>query len=180
MELKPTIILPFSEDALVRLREHVSQIRLAYDWPGIPYHDASHAPADKFNRWFWHNLPLLVEMHHHPELLALASDVFGQPVKPSYVFLSMYGPEGVCPPHQDRPQCQFTIDLLINSNHKNVAWPIYVDKIPYILRTPGEALAYSGTNQLHFRNPMQEDSDATKVDLAFFHFVPTTWMGAVS
>ena len=116
---------------------------------------------------------MLHALHHSPELLDFAHKTFGVAVKPSYVFLSMYGPEGVCPLHTDRPQCQFTIDLQINSDGE---WPIYVDGQPHVLKD-GEALCYSGTGQPHFRKPMATDSTATKMDLAFFHFVPINWMG---
>lgn len=171
--MKPTIIRPFDEKTFASLKEHVKHVRMVVDAPGLPYHDAGFPDNERFNRWAWHNLPRLVELHHSPKLITLASDTFGVDLKPSYAFLSMYGPDGVCPLHTDRPQCQFTIDLVINQDS---AWPIYVDGEPYLLGE-GEALCYSGTRQPHFRKPMKEDSKATYIDLAFFHWVPTNWMG---
>jgi hypothetical protein len=177
--LKPLVIKPFTESAIQDLRNHVREVRRAFDAPGAKYHDADHCEADKFNRWFWHNLPLLVEMHHSPELIKTAYEVFDRPLKPSYVFLSMYGPDGICPLHTDRPQCQFTIDLQVESDGQ---WPIFVDGEPYLLRD-GEALAYSGTGQPHYRKRMSDGismpnvKTPTFMNLAFFHFVPTNWMG---
>jgi len=66
---------------------------------------------NKFGRRYAHNLPFLVNIHH--QLANYASDLFGEKVKPSYVFLSMYDAGGRCPLHIDRPQCRYTIDYLI-------------------------------------------------------------------
>lgn len=171
--LEPKIIRPFSEEVFADLSKHVKEVRRIFDNPGNPYHDNAVEAGRQFNRWQWHNLPLLVKLHHSRALVNLACDTFGRDLKPSYVFLSMYGPEGVCPLHQDRPQCQFTMDLLI---HGAEEWPIYVNEKPYI-SNPGDALCYSGTGQPHYRKPMKEDSKAVMADLAFFHFVPTEWIG---
>jgi hypothetical protein len=185
--MKPTLIRPFDKKTFDEIKEHVGHIRKAYDWPGIPVHDANDPEDNKFSRWFWHNLPMLKQLHHSPELIMKASKVFGEPVKPSYVFTSLYDANGVCPVHRDRPQCRYTIDLCIDQDD---VWPIYVEDLedknpdklarckPYILK-PGEALCYSGTGQTHYRKPMKEDSKATWINLAFFHWVPTSWMGEV-
>jgi hypothetical protein len=170
---EPLVLSPFDDQTLTDIRTHVGQVRRCFDWPGMPYHDHGNPPEDLFNRWFWHNLPLLKQVHHG-KLTQLASDIFGQPLKPSYCFLSMYGPEGICPPHTDRPQCQFTIDVQLNSDG---SWPIYIEDKQFVL-TNGQAIAYSGTGQRHFRKAMRLDGDnCTFMDLAFFHFVPTNWQG---
>ena len=178
----PKIIRPFPELVFTDLQRHTTEIRRVFDWPGVPLHDAKDLPADRMNRWYWHNLPLLKKLHHSMELRKVADEVFGEPVKPSYVFLSMYGPDGVVPLHQDRPQCYRTIDLQLDSDG---TWPIYVDDKPYTLK-PGQALCYSGTGQPHFRKPMPEDSQNHKktgpisfMNLAFFHYVPIGWQGAL-
>jgi len=171
--VKPVILRPFDDKTFAAIQEHVKHIRMAFDAPGAIYHDVDAPENNKFNRFCWHNLPKLVELHHSPKLITLASETFGVNVKPSYAFLSMYGPDGVCPKHTDRPQCQFTIDLVLN---QDAEWPIYVDGVAYSLKE-GEALCYSGTGQEHYRNPMNQDSKATYIDLAFFHWVPTNWIG---
>lgn len=172
---EPKIIRPFSDELLKEIQEHVAHIRRAFDAPGAPYHDANDPVDHRFNRWFWHNLPFLRTLHHDPEFIAKISALFGQPVKPSYCFLSMYGPDGVCPAHTDRPQCQFTVDLLVHADGK---WPIYIEDKAYVAE-PGDAVCYSGTGQRHYRKPMREDSDVTRMDLVFFHFVPTNWVGSL-
>ena len=177
MEFKPEpkIIKPFSNASFQLIQDHVYHVRKCFDWPGVPYHDCDAPEASKFNRWCWHNLPVLKVIHQGLGMRLLANETFKQELKPSYCFLSMYGPEGICPPHTDRPQCQFTIDLLVSGGEE---WPIYVEDKPYVLR-PGEALCYSGTGQKHYRKPMKEDSKATFANLAFFHWVPEEWMGVL-
>lgn len=204
--MEAIITEPFSKTVFEDLQAHVKQIRRLFDWPGIPYHDAHQPPneahdtiknaqvGERFNRWFWHRPPLLHSLHHSAELIAIASKICGQQMKPSYVFLSMYGPHGVCPVHKDRPQCQFTMDLQINSDGD---WPIYVDDKEYILKD-GQALCYSGSNQEHYRLPMvcshkiiqhptysgevlnvEIINQISMMDLGFFHFVPADWQGKV-
>ncbi len=180
--MKPTIIHPFATETFDDLRNHIAQVRRCFDWPGIPMHDAAEPEENRFNRWFWHNLPLLRKLHNGPEMIKIASDLAGMPLKPSYVFLSMYGKDGVCPKHTDRPQCQFTIDLVVRQDG---TWPIYVDEIPYELGE-GEALFYSGTGQPHYRKKMAQDGRGLKngqamtfCDLAFFHFVSIDFQGQV-
>ena len=180
----PHVYKPFLGDTFEALKTHVEHVRKCFDAPGAVYHDHNHPDADRFFRWFWHNLPVLVEMHHRPEFLDAASEIFGERVKPSYVFLSLYGPDGICPPHTDRPQCKYTIDLLVAQDGS--PWPIQIHKTQdpdserdTILLKPGEAVCYSGTGQRHYRDRMSETGPVVPsyANLAFFHFVPTTFVG---
>lgn len=164
--MQPQIIRPLERAAFEDLQRHIREIRRAFE--GTPYHDS--AEPMRFNRWYWHNLPLLKKLH--AELAGKASEVFGEKVKPSYVFLSMYGDQGICPGHIDRPQCKYTIDLCVSQGKP---WEIFVgddvnDKQgkPYVLNE-GDALCYSGTDQWHYRNRIESGN---WINLAFFHFVP--------
>lgn len=182
--MEPIILRPFTDEVFADIKKHATEIRRLFDWPGIPYHDDAVPPnvsseggkvmGNKFNRWHWHRPPLFHALHHSADLIELADDVFQTQLKPSYVFLSMYGPEGICPLHTDRPQCQFSIDMQINSDGE---WPIYVNDEEYILKD-GEAICYSGTRHPHYRKAMNLGK-CTKMDLAFFHFVPINFMGKV-
>lgn len=174
-EPKPTLLKPFSDNVFEDIQKHVSEIRRIFDWPGIPYHDDEFPEESKFNRWYWNNLPLLKSIHYDSSFVELASELAQIKLKPSYCFLSMYGSDGVCPLHVDRPSCQFTIDLQVNSDG---TWPIYIEDTPYVLEN-GKAIFYSGTGQEHYRKPMGIDATCTYMDLAFFHFVPTTWQGDI-
>ncbi|MDA0630793.1 MAG: hypothetical protein O2981_05380 [Proteobacteria bacterium] len=76
-----------------------------------------------FIRKYSHNTPFFVSIHRH--LSDFASEQFGEPLKPSYVFLSMYEDGGICPLHIDRPQCYRTIDYLITQDDQE-PWPILI------------------------------------------------------
>lgn len=155
--------------------------------------------STKFGRRYAHNLPFLVDIHR--QLADYASDVFGENVKPSYVFLSMYDKDGKCPLHIDRPQCRYTIDYLIQQESSK-PWPISIgrqmsdkkrdsieichpktdEEIQAVidsqdwtecLLNPNDAVCYSGTNAWHYR----PTASLGTVDLAFFHFVPEGFRG---
>lgn len=79
----------------------------------------------EFVRMYYHNPPSLVAVHH--ALKDTASTIFGEPVKPSYCFLSMYKDGGTCPLHIDRPQCRYTIDYLIRQTQPK-PWPICISE----------------------------------------------------
>ena len=172
---RPRIVRPFGDETLAGLRSFAASTRLWLEATKTPYDDAGRPAGSRYNRWGSHNPPLCRDLHLRPGFVALASRVFGRKVKPSYCFLSLYGPDGVCPRHVDRPQCRYTVDLLVGSDG---AWPIYVSGRRYVMR-PGEALCYSGTEQPHQRKPMDADGDATFSDLVFFHFVPAEWRGSL-
>lgn len=150
----------------------------------VEYVRARHGTGEAdevFSRHVVHNDPLFQAIH--PQLTEAASDIFGERVKPSYCFLSMYDSGGVCPVHIDRPQCRWTFDYLIDAD---ADWPIYVSEPvedpalavtmdappegtafePYLLR-PNDAVLFSGAHTWHYRDPIP----GTFADLIFFHFV---------
>lgn len=79
--------------------------------------------TEQFVRRYAHNVPYLVNIHR--QLTDYASQMFGEPLKPSYVFLSLYDDGGRCPLHIDRPQCRWTIDYLIDQEQPE-PWPIRI------------------------------------------------------
>jgi len=152
-----------------------------------------------FGRKWTHNTPFFVDIHN--QLSEYASDIFGEKVKPSYVFLSMYENDGRCPLHIDRPQCRYTIDYLIQQEQTE-PWPICIgqqktdkelkqvtennpstdEEIRDVIANenwttvnlnPNDAVCYSGTHAWHYR---PEASRGT-ADLVFFHFVPWRYNG---
>lgn len=158
----------------------------------------------EFVRLYGHNPPFLVGIHH--QLADYASEIFGEPLKPSYVFLSMYKDGGTCPLHIDRPQCYRTIDYLIQQDQQE-PWPIHIGKTlddkqrelglqldtqgpvqkdrqavidsqewVECLLKPNDAACYSGTHQWHYRPRPLVGS----ADLAFFHFVQEGFDGPLN
>jgi hypothetical protein len=158
----------------------------------------------EFVRTYVHNLPFFVKIHH--QLADLASGLFGEPVKPSYCFLSMYKDNGICPLHIDRPQCRYTIDYLIRQDQTE-PWPIHIgdhmtdeqraeidetgvghpqgDDIQVRIDAenwhtvelqPNDAVCYSGTHSWHYRSQRLRGT----ADLVFFHFVPEAFDGPLA
>lgn len=183
---------------------HATIVRYVNDFvPLFPLSADRQNPDDsaKFGRRYAHNLPFLVNIHQ--QLAAYASQLFGEKVKPSYVFLSLYDKGGKCPLHIDRPQCRYTIDYLIQQQHPS-PWPIKIgqqmndtqrnlitnshpmndDDIQSVidgenwtecLLSPNDAVCYSGTNAWHYRPTASLGTS----DLAFFHFVPEKFNGSL-
>lgn len=158
----------------------------------------------EFVRTYAHNVPYFVNIHR--QLGEFASDLFGEKVKPSYSFLSMYQDGGICPLHIDRPQCRYTIDYLIRQDQSE-SWPIHIgdhmtdvdraavdeagtghpqgDDIQAridaenwhtVLLEPNDAVCYSGTHSWHYRSQRLVGT----ADLVFFHFVPEAFDGPLA
>jgi len=123
-----------------------------------------------------------MSLHHRPQFIRMASRIFEEQLKPSYSFVSMYGPDGVCPTHVDREVCSATIDLMVDTDAKEKPWPLNIymgetDSFMEITLRPGQAVAYAGHTQRHNRDPMNKASDATFANLVFFHFVHVAHKG---
>ena len=174
--------------------DEVHQRMIAYLDEQVPYLPVG-LDTDQFVRRYLHNNPFF--MHVHGQLTELASELCGEPLKPSYSFLSMYDQGGICPLHIDRPQCYRTIDYLIRQSSPE-PWPIYVGDLmtdeevaavgddghpdtPEAIERikeetnwsdvgllPNDAVIYSGTNSWHYRDRLPDGT----IDLVFFHFVP--------
>lgn len=160
---------------------------------------------DEFVRKYAHNVPFFVNIHR--QLVEFASKTFGEKVKPSYCFLSMYEDDGICPLHIDRPQCRYTIDYLIRSTHPG-PWPIHIgnhmtdEQRDEILesgdpkpKTPEAIQARIDAENWH--TLLLEPNDAAMysgthswhyrserlkgtADLVFFHFVPEDFDGPLN
>lgn len=104
---------------------------------------------------------------------ARASEIFGTPVKPSYSYAAMYdNDKSICPKHKDRSDCRYSINLCVNQDKP---WSIFIDGIEFNLE-PGDAVAYSGTEHLHYRNQIHPGGFC---DLIFFFFVDPEFKGSV-
>ena len=146
-----------------------------------------------FGRWVVHNHPILVELQ--ARMTALAEQAAGEPLEPSYNFLSMYTRMGRCPLHQDAPWAKWTLDLCIDQSEP---WPIHFSQVrPWPedetfpadgweqqVRTdpanrfesqtlmPGDAALFSGSSQWHYRDPIPAQGAKNFCHLLFFHFTP--------
>lgn len=128
-----------------------------------------------FNRRYVHE-DSFMKMIHHEIIHPIAEKHFGRKLIPSYVFLSMYNKgEGSCPVHTDRPQCKYTVDLVINQKEP---WPFFAgfkkETAKELLAEINEAMFLSGTDHVHWRPQIQKENE---VDVVFFHFVDPDFKG---
>jgi hypothetical protein len=158
-----------------------------------------------FGRNYANNVPFFVKIHQ--QLTDLASDLFSEPVKPSYSYLSMYQDDGICPLHIDRPQCRYTIDYLIRQTQSE-PWPILIGE--HMSDDDQRTLYESGRGRPETPEEIEARIAAEKwsrvelkpndavcysgthswhyrpdrlrgtADLVFFHFVPVAFDGPLS
>ena len=160
---------------------------------------------DQFIRREANNVPFFVGIHK--QLAEFASDLFGEKVKPSYSFLSMYQDNGTCPLHIDRPQCRYTIDYLIRQDQAE-PWPICIgghmsDEQRQAFDEAGDGHPKTDEEiaarieQENWHTVLLNPNDAVcysgthswhyrperlrgTADLVFFHFVPVAFDGPLS
>ncbi len=173
----------FDLDTLAEIRRVASTLQPAQ----LEFHEAR-----AFRRFVVHDHPYFNILHQRT--VDLVSEASGEPVEASYNFLSLYGPNGVCPLHLDAPLAKWTLDLCISQSDP---WPIYFGPVApwpqggiygadwedaikrdigsafesYTL-SPGQAVLFSGTSQWHYRDPMPGSGPKKFCDLLFFHFIP--------
>lgn len=156
----------FSEDLMDLLRFQVSVFK-SEAGPGVGVEN----DREVFFRKQVHNPHLFRALH--ALMKKRACETFGEEVKPSYVFVSMYDDDrAICPLHTDREQCKYTIDLCLDQKEP---WEIFINDVAYLLE-PGDAVVYSGTDHPHYRNRIAKGNFC---DLAFFHFVPKSFSGGL-
>jgi hypothetical protein len=117
--------------------------------------------CDVFMRYSLHDPLYLRDLHQ--QLTPLVENVLKRKLTPTYSYLSMYGENGICPPHLDKPECQWTLDLCVKQDKP---WPLSVENDSFLMKE-NEALIYSGTDQLHWREKIHSGGFC---DLVFFHF----------
>jgi len=108
---------------------------------------------------------------HSNQILNVAKRMFGDEIRPSYSALSYYfRPDSVCPIHVDRPQCRYSLDMVV---FQDEMWPIYVN-FKKIEMYPNQASCYSGSNHIHWRDKIKNNN---RIGLAFFHFTDSDFKG---
>ena len=129
-------------------------------------------------RWIAHNEPAARTIQSL--LTGIVSDVAGEQVKPSYLYLGCYEAGSVLPEHVDREQCEFSITMLIDylpEIDEASPWPIYVrlaNKPVAVRQRLGDALLYRGRRVPHFRERLPDGHMSTSL---FFHFVEKDFTG---
>jgi hypothetical protein len=112
----------------------------------------------------------------HRQLPPFVASLVGCPVKPSYCYIAEYMPGAVLKRHVDRPQCEFTISLLVDFLPRpegKCSWPLWLsptgeDRLGVRLAI-GDAVIYKGREIAHWRNALAPGKRSISI---FFHFVP--------
>ena len=160
---------------------------------GLSYSELEFGELADFGRLVVHNHSYVNLLQR--SLVPLVSEIVGEPVEPSYNFLSLYHQLGRCEVHMDAPDAKWTVDFCIDQSRP---WPISFSKIqpwPETMEVkpdtwaadikndpanefqsftmePGDALVFSGSSQWHYRDPMVEPALGDFSHLLFLHYIP--------
>ncbi|OEJ23075.1 hypothetical protein AR457_38485 [Streptomyces agglomeratus] len=146
------------------LLDYYDQLIATGSWP--------FGDAQVRGRYGWHNESMSRFFHH--QFRALVSRLAGQPVRPSYSYVSAYRGGAVLDRHVDREQCEYTVSLLLGESGPGIegGWPLLLDTAEgsvSLVQRPGEAVLFRGTRVPHWRPPLPDGSTHTSL---LFHYVP--------
>ena len=119
-------------------------------------------------------------------LLPLAAAIVGAPIKPSYTFASLYCGGADLPVHRDRPQCEYTLSLMIDHGATRggavAPWPILLypteDRPPEECRAEqGGGLLFRGRDIPHGRRPLPADETCW---VMLLHYVDADFDGSLA
>lgn len=83
---------------------------------------------------------------------------------PTYSFFRVYTYDGELVPHKDRPACEISVTIMVDSD--GTPWPFYADK-EEILMDKGDAVLYRGCDISHSRKKFRGDWHSQ----IFLHYV---------
>jgi len=116
------------------------------------------------------------------QIATTLSEVAGEPIKPSYVYLASYLCGAELKKHVDREQCEFSITLCLDFSPEPplaAPWPICLDtprgKVT-VYQMLGDGLAYRGTKLPHYRSKLGAGQTSTSI---FFHYVSANFTGSL-
>jgi len=135
--------------------------------------------AQVSQRHGWHNEPMARYFHH--QLAQFISRVAGEPVRPSYCYVSAYrGGRASLRPHVDRKQCVFTASLWICDQAAGAApWPLWLhtpDGVVSATQSAGDVVLFRGCELPHWRDQPPPSGASTTL---IFHYVPQDFVGVL-
>jgi hypothetical protein len=119
-----------------------------------------------------HNETMARYFHH--QLADFVSRVAGEPVRPSYAYVSAYSEGAYLAPHVDRKQCIFTLSLLVEQERpdKPRPWPLWFqshDGKVALAQKSGDGILFRGCELPHWREEPPPGCASTTL---LFHYVP--------
>jgi hypothetical protein len=118
----------------------------------------------------------------HRQIANYISDIAGEPIKPSYVYVASYLSGAELKKHVDREQCEFSITLCLDFSPEPALatpWPICLDTPTgnvAVYQALGDGLAYRGTRLPHYRSKLRNELTSTSI---FFHYVGADFRGSL-
>ena len=131
-------------------------------------------------RYIAHNDP--VARFFHVQLTKAVSDLVGERVKPSYVYMASYLGGAQLEKHTDREQCEFSITFCLDYAPEPsgaTPWPVYLDTsagTTTIHQAIGDGLLYRGRRLPHYRKTLTQGNTSTSL---FLHYVAEDFDGAL-
>lgn len=131
-------------------------------------------------RYVAHNEP--IARRFHERLTGVVARIAGVPVKPSYVYIAAYQGGAELRAHTDRPQCEYSISLLVDFTPEPVGespWPLLLDTeegTVAIHQRLGDALVYRGRRFPHRRARLSSEMTSTSI---LFHYVDVDFSGSL-
>jgi hypothetical protein len=103
------------------------------------------------------------------DLLAVAEEVTGLKLSPTYSYFRVYERGDFLVKHTDRPSCEISLTLCLGYEAEG-PWPLLLHGpagVSSIELAPGDALLYRGTECTHWREPLNGE----RVAQVFLHYV---------
>lgn len=127
----------------------------------------------------WHNE--FVSRYFHHQFTDAVSRAAGEPVRPSYTYVSAYRPGAVLKPHVDRKQCVFTLSILIEpvSATRTERWPLWFQTDRgniSVTQASGDGVLFRGCDLPHWRDLPPEGCASPTI---IFHYVPRDFVGVL-
>jgi hypothetical protein len=132
-------------------------------------------------RYVAHNEP--VARYVHEQLTRAMGQIACARVKPSYAYFVGYQSGASLERHIDRPQCEYSITLLIDFTpepSEQSPWPIKLDareRTIGVWQYLGEALLYRGRQLPHHRDALPRGCSSSSLLL---HYVDTNFVGSLN
>lgn len=118
----------------------------------------------------------------HRQLTHAISQLAGESLKPSYVYMGSYQAGATLEKHIDREQCEFSLTLCLDySPEPQLAtpWPLVLHADSgrvSVYQSIGDALLYKGRELPHSRTALPAGHTSTSI---FFHYVRQDYAGAL-
>ena len=131
-------------------------------------------------RYIAHNDP--VARFFHVQLTKAVSDLVGERVKPSYVYMASYVGGAQLEKHTDREQCELSITFCLDyapEPSEVTPWPLYLDTsrgTTTVHQAIGDGLLYRGRRLPHYRKTLAQGNTSTSL---FLHYVAEDFAGAL-